>query len=525
VQMEKKNYTCERKKMVFNGSVGVVADVVEGDLTITYSNPAQNEGQSNGTNKSSESETGHANSTVNETARNETDSDAPQTENKQCLFTSEIQNYVLKQLDDAKFSDPANPFVQLSGGKTDAQVFLIDIVSRSSNLTGLHIIKLTEHNVKQTNSTEDSVKSQNVFRHCNDEFKEHLVDSDIYHHENVQIIRCDHALLDRHWSKNLCDTQLQLNKKAKYVSMISEDLLTKWNKDCKVDTDVQSFFTTLLKEYVARGSKFNKLIKLLLVNPERKAIKFPFSRQLYPNPYYYITHTDELIALINLHWQPKFISGKIHGDLHAQNIICDSHEASYKYALIDYTYYTSDSFVLCDHAMLEVDNYWRILKNKTQEDWKQQSTLINARINDTVTSSNGNYHGTLFTYDQELLQFRNAVCTGITSWQLARYSRNFNNIEIQFACARIVAGIRAFSFLSRIRKKQNNVITEKDPFENFEECVLLFYYTTICLDNLFQNIVSDIYEKWECDEHASLNAAYIKTSDNIRKLVWQCKRK
>ena len=504
-----------------------VVEKASGIINNVYPNPVYSGTKSNKPTKDTKTNTSSTDSTLKDPPRdNHTMS---KNENTQDLFTPEIQNFVLKQLDGIRF----NTVKRLQGGLSGSQVFLINITSHNEHLNGPHIIKLTKSENSLTGTFEEgSQRCQNILTHCNNEFRGHLVNSDIYYHENVQIIRSDYALPSLMHSENLCN--IPLDKRSKYAEKISYDLLAKWNKNCTDNADLASFFSTLLCDYKKDDSEFNKLCKLLLVNPERKTVLFPFSTWVYPNPYYYITHIDELINLIHERFgQVNMTSGKTHGDLHSQNIICDSREDAFDYKLIDYTCYDSDSFVLYDHAKLEVVNYWHNLKNETIEDWKYQLTLIEKNFDITVETNKNVYHGhTPFIYKSELLDFRNAVCKGITDWQKNKYPRDIDKITIQLACARIAAGIEVFSFLSKIKQKtekKDAVTTTKvetpcsSPFENFEECVQLFYYTTICLNDLIRNIVKTW--KWNGGLPALLKGAYPELYPGSKswKLIWDCK--
>jgi len=436
--------------------------------------------------------------------------------NQTSFREKEIQNFVLQQLNGINITS----FEQLNREQSDSQIFRINLTRYDSHLPNWYIVKISKVKDKNAGDAEkESKRYQNILTQTNTDFRKHFVSSTIYYYKGLQIIISD-DVQSLH-SKKLCD--LPLTEKVTYVKYISYDLLAKWNRNTNYSDDISSFFPTLLGERIGVDGKFRQLSEILLVNPQAKAVRFPFTTEEYPNPYYYLTHIPELVDIINSQSKARFITGKTHGDFHARNIICDSTDAS-KYAIIDYSHYNPQSFVLYDHAVLEVDNYHRFLKGETPYIWQHQLRLLTKRF-DIILDAN---HKENVNYKSELLQFRNSICTGIIKWIKDKHKCNSDRIEVQFTCARIAAGVKAFCSIGKKRQKlQGQTVTSiatepkttcVSPIENLEECVLMFYYTAICLKYLFEKMVK--YFEWHSDTVTSLNVKYVHSSDGSYKLIW-----
>jgi hypothetical protein len=452
--------------------------------------------------------------------------DVTKTETKQCLFTKKIQEYVCKNL----LHGSIDHWKQLPG-LSGSQVFLVEGTSNVDHQSGWHIIKLSETNDENEEcKNEESRKYQMIKDDAPNAFKKHLVKSHVVYHEGLQIIRSDHGLLTYSNSTNLCN--LPLDEKCVCAKNISHDLLSKWNSAssrAKSNGDVSSFFSTLLRKRIAKNGKFSQLIEILLDDPQARVVRFPFTTEEYPNPYYYITNLDVLATIINNHGEVKFISGKTHGDFHAENVICDTSGVA-NYAIIDYSDYEIDSFVLYDNAVLEVDNYYRFLKDETPYKWQHQLRLLDEKFTNILDANLQKY----VNYKSELLHFRNAVCEGISTWITDLFSGDSERIELQFTCARIAAGVKAFCSIGK--KKQNlqgqddvrtvavTEMSRSPPIENFEECVLMFYYTAICLKRLFELPRVSYYEWHSAKTVANLNVEYLRNSSGFYQLIWPLKQ-
>ena len=380
------------------------------------------------------------------------------TGSERCLFSKKIQNYVCSKILNAK---GIRYIERLGGGLCGSQVFRIDV--DSSDNSGWHIVKLSTKDIGATFSEEEKLKCQSI-QYSGSYADDHFVNSHVFSPKDLQLIICNQGLQTRKWSKELCS--LELDQKIEYVKNISYDLLAKWNSKTAESSKIASFFVTLLNKRIKVNGKFKPLVEKLLKDPQAKKIWFPFANAFYPNPYYYITNLSDLVEKINNDRPVNFITGKSHGDVHAQNIICNTAESALDYVIIDYTFYEPKSFVLYDNAVLEIDGYYRILKDETADVWvKELPRLLKKQVTEKL--------GENLKYNRELSAFRDAVCSGISMWINDKDNNrkgNFDNIGVQFACARIAAGIKYFC----------------SPFmESYTHEVLMLYYIAICMKNLF----------------------------------------
>jgi hypothetical protein len=378
---------------------------------------------------------------------------------ERCLFSKETQNYVCRKILNA---NSIRYIERLGGGLCGSQVFRIDV--DSSDNSGWHIVKLSTNDIGATFSKEEKLKCQSI-KYSGSYAYDHFLDSRVFPCKGLQIIICNQGLQTRKWAKDLCG--LELDQKIEYVKTISYDLLAKWNRKTEESSKLATFFATLLNKRIKANGKFRPLVEKLLKDPQAKKIYFPFANASYPNPYYYITHLSKLASIINTDRPVNFITGKSHGDVHAQNIICNTAGSALDYVIIDYTFYEPQSFVLYDNAVLEIDGYYRILKDETADVWvKELPRLLKKKVNEEPRED--------VKYNRELSAFRDAVCSGISKWikdEDNNREGNIDNIEIQFACARIVAGIKYFC----------------TPFiKSYNDAVLMLYYIAICMENLFE---------------------------------------
>jgi len=384
------------------------------------------------------------------------------------LFTKEVRDFVFKQLHGSHGTNM--PYEKIMDGESGSQVFRISIRSSDNKLTGHHVVKLSKiADNKARYANAERQKCQEILTYTiryNKEFIDHLVSSTVHDYSGVQIIIYEHGLLTRRHSTVLSKLQT-LEKKVRYAETISYDLLSKWNSHTAVSEDISSFFVTLLGERIDSDGSFSRVIKELRDNYEAKTITFSFTDRLYPNPYYYIMHIDELVKIINPHGNTTFLKGNTHGDLHAQNIICNT-DTELNYVLIDYSHYNPQSFVLFDQALLEADNYHRILKDAPTDDWKKQLRELQRVSYVTILKPNDPKNA---IFNRELLTFRNAVCKGIRKWVKNKYPRNSDNIELQFACARIAAGVKKLC--------SKSIKSNKDR-------ELMLYYAAVCMKNAFR---------------------------------------
>ena len=281
------------------------------------------------------------------------------------LFNAETQEYVFNQLNKREVVNAPEP---MGKGRSGSQVFRFQITSDDVHNAGWHVAKLSDNNDSEARyATTEGVSCQTLYDNADEKFKLHLLQSKVYPHKNLQIIVSRYAGLSRENSIVLCD--LPKNQVASYVEDIFYDLLSIWNYRIDYRSDVESFFSTLLGERIKqKGGKFAEKLSELLENPLHQLIDFQhFKGKSYPNPYYYISNIQVLIDVINNSGQRAFIKGKTHGDLHTENIICDKRYNKSAYVIIDYSHYNSQSFILYDHAFLEADYYYQVLKDK--EHW------------------------------------------------------------------------------------------------------------------------------------------------------------
>jgi hypothetical protein len=350
---------------------------------------------------------------------------------------------------------------QLSDGRSGSPVYLVYIESRIPGRRGYHIIKLS----RNPSGRDESEKSTHIRENAPATFKCHLTRETLLASTSTSsMIISSVANLN---PKSICLYKCRLSDKIKFIKRISDDLLTEWNSSNTTCRDVYDFFANLLGQRIQKNGRFEFMSKQLLNNHSAKAIML--GDVLYPNPLAYLPQINRILTqrLPTV----EFFKGQVHGDLHLRNIMVSND----LYTMIDYANYDQHSYLLYDHAQMELSQYLSVLKTRKKDYWiKDIDLLINQNIQDSVKDMD---------CPQELTSFRNAICESIFDWAQSRCPGNCNNILVQFRCARIAAGIK---YLCHSLQKKNNEWDASDL--NLPERKICLHYTSVCLKNLFENI-------------------------------------
>ena len=254
------------------------------------------------------------------------------------------------------------------------------------------------------------------------------------------------------------------------VANISKEILLDLNQDSHIEYVLaypRICIGMILDRSTSKAKRFEQRVRKLIDDPCNPEIRY--RGKVYPNPSYYI--------MKDCKWMDKYSSnlilGRIHGDLHAGNILCNR-SSKEEYVLIDYAYSQQSTYLLFDNAYLELSLYCNYFKKTEYQDIEGVFDQILCTKLETSIHQYG-IHDLLFHY-------RNAICTGIKFWMVARKgSIMTHEIEVQFAVARTAAGIHFFSQKHRNEEK---------------ELRFIWMYLSFCLKHLFDIIKSsDAVEK------------------------------
>ena len=374
--------------------------------------------------------------------------------NTQTLFTEKITKSLLKDLEADSFSGEP---VLLFGGMSGAEVYRVRVQSRNGNNTGSYIVKLMDSANARSIFNEEKAKAQAINSNAPDSFKEHLVD---YRYsiedDSINAIVYKQANKNIQFSRNI--SEIEVKERIKFSEIISADLLNLWNEGNINNTrqEVSDFFTSLLTDRITvknGESRFEARVNFVLSERNRKTLYVEGT--LFPNPYYYIYNMPNELLI-----DCSFILGRSHGDFHGRNIICDARHNNY--ALIDYSHYESNAYLLYDHAYFEIDEYYTRLKDKEMSIWISliQNLLSKPFDADVIDIEYG-----------EVVGMRNAICHGIYKWASTYRKNDFEGIEKQLAFARIAAGIKQFCLAF---------------IQNPDELRKIYTYIAVCCKSLFE---------------------------------------
>lgn len=348
------------------------------------------------------------------------------------LFTTDVQSFLKNKLNATGIKESK----RLGGGKGGSQVFKFFLESHDSNIRGWRIAKLSQNKDVALYADVESTASQIIVDNAPLNFQKHLVKSIVLYYSNLQIIVSTQATGSNLNLKDLCD--LPVATKNELIKKLSHDLLYDWNNELLLDKTVIDFFEKLLGKRLDKNGIFFKQLNKLLVDPTKQLIRFSLLSDEYPNPFYYITNPKILEKIINNATVQHFFVGKIHGDLHSQNVICNPKDTTgQEYQLIDFSHY-QQTYILYDHALLETDHYFRQISNQEINVLSKKFAVLLGCVSEIEIEA-----GTE-ECEVHVTSFRNAICRSIKTWQEDKKPNDKDEINLQYACARLAAGIKYF---------------------------------------------------------------------------------
>lgn len=334
--------------------------------------------------------------------------------------------------------------IELSDGKSGAQVYRVKVISRRERLSGTYVIKCCDMTDKWYTHSGSEVERYKQLCSCvPPSYKNRLVE--LPYEKQIGDL---HVLVYRQANDSTIHSKsfdkLSDNRRNNYLSLVSKELLTEFNAECLTDnslltTDISQFFLTTLDYRIKNRSgergTFYKKLDDILDDPTADTIQI--DSHLYPNPGYFLQNQAAWIpadATYNLR------HGLMHGDLHSKNIICsDSDQLAY--SVIDYDSFKEDGFLFFDHAYLELYMYLYECNMGEVSIWESMmKSLLVPDIYTPVLADSIPYFDGFSS-----LQIRNTICASITDWVNDKCAHFRDDFDVQFCLARIAAGINFFS--------------------------------------------------------------------------------
>jgi hypothetical protein len=233
---------------------------------------------------------------------------------------------------------------------------------------------------------------------------------------------------------------------------ISSSLLTQWNQSPSFAGGVIRA-DALLAEWLehkigARSRVPDVLLKLLHLPPDCDT--FRFSGIDYPNPYGFSkpNFSGSCIELF-----PG--RGRIHGDLHAENILISGLDIE-DYYFIDFSFFRADAPLFFDHAYLELHLLLVQRETATHERWHRLCRSL-VGLNDTKTVEkkvlDHDDHGLLWTVGM--------IRAEIFRWINEMFPNRLEDLKKQVLLSRVAAGL---NFANKRSLADNVALSDKKKF-------------------------------------------------------------
>lgn len=321
---------------------------------------------------------------------------------------------------------------KLSGGRSGAVVYAADIESRQ--FTGQAILKLDAAPDPMSQELDEAKLHHQAIADAPDFAAVHLprLLHTLQHEQQIAVLS---AIAGRGlqyatpWSDCSFEKQLQIARK------VSRGLLEDWNQNYRRQKGLrhprellQSWLTYRLDP--DRGGRIHDFLSSRGgFAPEVPSITF--EGHWYPNPLAFALGKVPLPD----HLRMRMISGRLHGDLHGQNILVGQPEvADSDYYLIDLAFYQSEQFLFYDHAYFEVAFLLNSRRDAPASDW--ESILVQLCRDGQRAGSPGSR-----AEDIGLIELVRAFRHEVSTWIDRCEGDRLADMESQYLLARVAVGL------------------------------------------------------------------------------------
>lgn len=327
---------------------------------------------------------------------------------------------------------------RINEGYSGAEVYLLRILrAKRGRDNGIYILKVIDTLGQWYDpANNEEMKSRAFYRNAG-EFSKHLVkvsSSSSVDDKLVLIL----AYANNSQLTTMSLLQERLDKKLRLVRKISFDLLAGMNAQTNL-TQTCDMLERWCSYRIEPDGNFVKRMRMYICSPNRPALNI--NGVILPNPLGYVDRLQSMVE--NKYFQ--FVTGIVHGDLYQKNILIPRNmegdrninvqQMDDRYVIIDYDTITENTYLLFDHAYLELNLYMEELRMCDLERW-MQSLQYTFRIEDIEIDT------------VEFAEIRGIECSirnGIEEWCESKYPGLRDSIHVQLQLARIAAGINYFS--------------------------------------------------------------------------------
>ncbi len=319
---------------------------------------------------------------------------------------------------------------QLSAGKSGALVYIVDI--SSDVLNGQAILKLDKCPDPQWNEKTEVQLHREAFEAAPEFASKHLarIVGSVEHEGKIAILSTVVARgLEYSVPWNACGYELALDVLQRLARSLFED----WNADYQIAQGMHAP-QDLLSSWLGYrlDPKEGRLHHFLSESCNHDPLEpcFSYEGHWYPNPLAF-AHNRDLPSRLNI----RAAEGRLHGDLHGQNVLVRSHQQSEPdYYLIDLAMYQAKQFLFYDHAYFELAYLLARRGNCPPAQW------------DAILDDLGLFHPKhhtlgLWQDDVGIAEFVRTLRTEAMNWVERHESHRLSFMESQYLLARVAAGL------------------------------------------------------------------------------------
>lgn len=321
---------------------------------------------------------------------------------------------------------------RLSGGKSGALVYLVDITTES--FEGLAILKLD-------NAPEPALEDEHeAFLHAQaisdaPEFADRHLPRVIHATVKNEQLAILSTVAGRRLENAIPLTECSHERQTAVLKSVSSELLSDWNADYRLDQDVRPP-QDLIRSWLGfrlnpeQGGGIHRFVEEVCGLPYAIPT-FSCNGHWLPNPLYFAEGRANLPERLDL----RSALGHCHGDFHSLNLLVDSSSDNQdSYFLIDLAQYQSRQFLFFDHAYFELALLVNQRGSASASDWS-------ALISNLCRFPNLDEQPPLRTDDIGLIDLVNSLRQGIDAWIETNEVERLAYMENQTLLARVAAGL------------------------------------------------------------------------------------
>gem|GEM_PF-1143443 len=321
---------------------------------------------------------------------------------------------------------------KLGGGKSGALVYAADIESRE--FTGQAILKLDEVPDPSGQEQHEADLHNRAISDAPDFAAGHLPKllHTLHHDKQIAVLS---TIAGRGLQYAAPWTECTFEKQLQITRDLSRGLLEDWNRDYRRQQGMRHP-KDLLQSWLGyrlepeRGGRIHDFLAARCgLTPDVPSITF--EGHWYPNPLAFALEIKE----IPHHLRLRSLSGRVHGDLHGQNVLVGRPEsAESDYYLIDLAFYQSEQYLFYDHAYFEFVFLLNSRANVSALDWNSLLEQLSHSRNSEV--KNGSR-----AEDIGLIELVMALRQEVSSWVDRHEGDRLSYMESQYLLARVAVGL------------------------------------------------------------------------------------